>query len=178
MEHSSHKPRDHSLSAGNAHGKAAIVAAWQTGLKGSQLDVEINVLTRHGSSLLTELINHLLLPAKLNCVCYLAMMYLRTSTNNRANPSEISRAIGDTRTNMTRICDELVTKGLMHRVSNADDRRRVDLSLTHKGIALLEEVVPLVRDRVASVMSEFSRDEKMLLVQLMARLNRSLEAYL
>ncbi len=170
MEHASQKNRPPS--------PAAMAAAPRINLKGAQPDIEINVLTRQSSGLLTELINRLLLPANLNCVCYLAMMYLYGSVDNRANPSEICQAIGDTRTNMTRICDELVMKGLMHRVSNSQDRRRIDLSLTPHGMALLEDVVPLVRKHVADVMSEFSADEKALLVRLMARLNNSLEAHL
>jgi MarR family transcriptional repressor of emrRAB len=178
MRHSSQNNQANRLAIGNADGEPAIAAHQQIDPKASLLDIEINVLTRHSSSLLTELINHMLQPAKLSCVCYFAMMYLHGSMNNRANPSQISRAIGDTRTNMTRICDELVTKGLVRRVPNAEDRRRVDLSLTQQGIAALQDTVPLVRKRVEEVMSEFLPEEKTLLIRLMTRLNRSIQAHL
>lgn len=178
MEHSSQNRQFKALAASNAERKRALATTQQIDLKTALHDVEINVLTRHSSSLLTELINRSLLPFKLSCVCYLAMMYLHSSTDNRANPSEISREIGDTRTNMTRICDELVMKGLVRRVPNAEDRRRVDLSLTQQGIVLLQDVVPQVRARVHDVMREFQPEEKALLVLLMARLNKALNAQL
>jgi len=178
MKQSSQNTQPNSLALCKADGELAISTGQQIDLKAALLDIEINVLMRHNSSLLTELINRMLLPAKLSCVCYLAMMYLHSSKGNLANPSEISQAIGDTRTNMTRICDELVTKGLMQRVPNDLDRRRVDLSLTPQGIDLLRDVVPLVRRRVHAVMSEFRSEEKAQLVRLMARLNKSLEAQL
>jgi len=178
MEYSSQNRLSKPRAAGNADRNLALATTRDIDLDTALLDVEINVLTRHSSSLLTELINRSLLPFKLSCVCYLAMMYLHSSTDNCANPSEISRAIGDTRTNMTRICDELVMKGLVRRVPNAEDRRRVDLSLTQQGMVLLQDAVPQVRTRVHDVMREFQPEEKALLVRLMARLNKSLNAQL
>jgi len=76
---------------------------------------------------------------------------------------------------MTRICDELVDKGLMRRVTNQEDRRRVDLSLTDEGVALLKTAVPELRKKTHVMMSIFSEAEKATLVDLLTRLNQKLE---
>ena len=178
MEQLSQKISRESRVDGAAEFERSLSAMPRINLLAHLPDIEINVLTRHSSGLMTELIGRSLQPARLSCVCYLALVYLYGNPGNCANPSEISLAIGDTRTNMTRICDALVQRGLVHRVANSQDRRRVDLSLTAEGIALLHEVMPLVRQRVEQVMSAFSVDEKTHLLNLMARLNAALAMYL
>jgi len=138
-------------------------------------DVNINILIRQNYLLLVENLNHELAPFGLSHVAYFAMMMLRATADNQANPSELCLMTGETRANMTRICDELVAKGWMDRVTSSEDRRRVDLSLTAEGMALLQKVVPHVRERNQAVLSEFDEAEKSMLVNLLTRLNASFE---
>lgn len=139
-------------------------------------DVRTCVLIRHTNGLIAYLLNHLLAPYRLTGVGYFAMMMLRSTPDNLANPSDLCMVTGETRANMTRICDDLVDKGLLQRVPNPNDRRRVDLSLSAAGVALLETVVPMVRDRADSMFDIFSEEERASLHNLLLRLNQKLES--
>ncbi len=139
-------------------------------------DVRINILIKHNNSLMLDLLNLRLAPYGLSSVGYFVMMQLHSTHNNLANPSDLCVRNGETRANMTRICDDLTNKGLMKRVTNMEDRRRVDLSLTDEGIALLQTVVPALRKDVDALFSVFSEEEKATLVALLVKLNQKLEA--
>jgi MarR family transcriptional repressor of emrRAB len=107
------------------------------------------------------------------------MMALYSRPENLANPSELSDATGETRGNMTRICDELVDKGWMRRVPNGEDRRRIDLSLTDTGMALLDEIAPRLRQNADDFYKRtFSKTEKAALQQLLTQFSAGLAAEL
>ena len=106
-----------------------------------------------------------------------AMMMLYARPENLANPSDLCDATGETRGNMTRICDELVDKGWMLRVPNAEDRRRVDLSLSKSGMKLLNDMVPALGQKSAEFYkATFTKAEKATLQQLLAQFAEALAA--
>ncbi|TYP92492.1 DNA-binding MarR family transcriptional regulator [Sphingobacterium allocomposti] len=59
----------------------------------------------------------------------------RPSTNNLVR----SRMIGNT-PDISRLIDRIVTKGLVSRTKNKDDKRAVDLFITQKGLDLLQSI--------------------------------------
>lgn len=89
-------------------------------------------------------------------------------------PSDISDTLDSSRTNATRISDELVKNGWAERQPCAEDRRKIRLVLTDAGIRFVELIMPVARDRNRSLWSDFSGDEKVqlegLLRKLLARL--------
>ncbi len=140
-------------------------------------DIQINVLIRLSYGRMIDALNRKLAPYQLNHVGYLAMMTLFSSPDNHANPSDLCINIGENKANVTRICDDLVAKGFLHRVTNTEDRRRVDLSLTSDGIALLEEIVPKLRQHVARLFGTFSKEEKDTFKRLLNKLNQALDSF-
>jgi MarR family transcriptional repressor of emrRAB len=84
--------------------------------------------------------------------------------------SMLSEATGETRTNMTRICDELARKGLLMRHAGVEDRRRVVLELTRKGQALIERVLPKVWAELSRGMRALNNGEKRDLERLLKKL--------
>jgi len=139
-------------------------------------DIQINILIKMNHGLMFELLGRTLAPYGISAAGYIAMMAIYGSADNLVNPSVLSDATGETRGNMTRICDDLVNHGFMRRVPNLEDRRRVDLSLTEEGMALLRTVVPILRQGAASVFEVFSDKEKATLVSLLTRLHQALAA--
>jgi len=128
---------------------------------------------------MSERLARLLEPYELAPLGYMTMMALYGRADNLANPSELSDLTGETRGNMTRICDDLVDKGLMRRVPNAEDRRRVDLSLTDSGMALLNKVAPKLRRNADDFYARtFSKSEKATLQRLLTQLSASMAAEL
>ena len=139
-------------------------------------EVRLTLLIKHNAELLTELLDRTVQPFGISGVGYVAMMTLQSTPENLANPSELCIATGETRSNMTRITDELVTKGLIKRVANEEDRRRVDLSLTEQGMQLLREVVPKLRAKTQTVYSIFSDETKAAFEGELVKLKQVLEA--
>ncbi|MFM0213094.1 MarR family transcriptional regulator [Paraburkholderia sediminicola] len=141
-------------------------------------DTNIGILIRLNHGFVMDWLNRHLAPFGVTNVCYFTMVMLYSTPDNLANPSDLCRATGETRGNMTRICDELVEKGLIQRITNADDRRRVDLSLTDEGIAMLRQIVPKLRKEIAGVYKAFTEEEKSTLVGLLTKLNQAFVANL
>jgi MarR family transcriptional repressor of emrRAB len=138
-------------------------------------DIAIYIQMRACNVMMAERLNRLVEPHGLTSVSYITMMALYSRPENLANPSELSEATGETRGNMTRICDDLADKGWMRRVPNPEDRRRVDLSLTESGIALLKIVAPQLRQNADEFYKRvFSKTEKATLQQLLAQFSEAL----
>jgi MarR family transcriptional regulator, negative regulator of the multidrug operon emrRAB len=95
---------------------------------------------------------------------------LYAQPENGINPSDLSDASGETRTNMTRICDELVRKGLIRRRASKEDRRRIVLEMTKKGVAFIEKLLPQVWSGVGRVTDALSASEKNTLERLLKKL--------
>ena len=156
--------------AERAHGRAG---------GGGMGDVAIYILMRSCNVMMAERLGRLLEPHDVTGLGYITMMALCSRPENLANPSELSDATGETRGNMTRICDELVDKGWMRRVPNPADRRRIDLSLTDAGLALLGEIAPKLRRNADDFYRRtFSKAEKATLQQLLVQFSAGLAAEL
>jgi MarR family transcriptional repressor of emrRAB len=138
-------------------------------------DIAIYIQMRACNVMMVERLNRILEPHGLTSVGYITMMSLFSRSENLANPSELCEITGETRGNMTRICDELVDKGWMRRVPNPEDRRRVDLSLTESGMALLKLVAPQLRQNAEDFYKRtFNKAEKATLQQLLTQFSEAL----
>lgn len=138
--------------------------------------VQVTLLIKHIAWRAQELLNEVVSEFGLNGPGYICMVMINSLPDRVANPSELCDWTGETRANMTRITDELVEKGWLRRVPNLEDRRRVDLSLTEQGLALIEQVMPRARQNNRDVFSVFSEEELALLEKLLLRLSQRLDA--
>ncbi len=119
----------------------------------------------------TELCNAVLKPYELNYVTYTALMMMYGSEQQTLTPSELSNATGEKPTNVTRICDELLHKGLIERYPSTEDRRRVVLRLTARGERQIEQFQPKIWETLNQLYGELNKTE---LRQITATLRRSL----
>ncbi|SUH35512.1 transcriptional regulator [Salmonella enterica subsp. enterica] len=62
----------------------------------------------------------------------MALITLESQENHSIQPSELSCALGSSRTNATRIADELEKRGWIERRESDNDRRCLHLQLTEK----------------------------------------------
>ncbi len=138
--------------------------------------VSVNVLIKHCATLLGEVLSEVLRPHGLCYKNYLIMVMLYSHPDSTANPSELCLGMAETRSNMTRLTDELVERGWAQRITNSADRRRVDLSLTAAGEALLQTVMPRLRAHIAQIYGAFSESELDQLERSLLKLVAVLEA--
>ena len=76
---------------------------------------------------------------------------------------------------LTRVIDQLETRGLLERQRSAEDRRVVQLSLTDKGRETVESLIPLVVERLNTALDGFTVEEVSELTRLLWKLVARIE---
>lgn len=109
---------------------------------------------------MNELINHNLHPYGVNDTVWTALIMLYSSPDHFIYPSDLSHIIVSSRTNITRLADEMVEKGWVSRQGCESDRRKVILTLTETGIALVEAIMPRQWTIYEDIWHVFSAAEK------------------
>lgn len=121
------------------------------------------ILTRlcmHMQSKLLENRNKMLKAQGINETLFMALLTLDAQENNSIQPSELSSALGSSRTNATRIADELEKHGWIERRESDSDRRCLYLHLTEKGNEFLHHMLPPQHKCLQLLWSCLSASEK------------------
>jgi DNA-binding MarR family transcriptional regulator len=87
-------------------------------------------------------------------------------------PAELADAAGVSRATMTGLIDTLERDGLVTREPDKVDRRMMLVSLTAKGRALLDEILPGHFQHMTQLMSPLSEFERQSLVQLLVKIQQ------
>lgn len=128
---------------------------------------------------LDEVYNRHLAEFGLNSSSFLALAMLLSCEDNRLNPCDLSDSLIASRTNVTRLTDELVSARWVGRKPSTEDRRRVELSLTKAGHKLILKVLPVIWKLVEQQWADFSPAEvaefDRLLRKMLAGLSQSRE---
>ena len=106
---------------------------------------------------------------RLSTSSWIVLMMMYCAPDRRVNPSQLSAAVIQSRTHMTRVADDLVAKRLIRRAASATDRRRVELTLTATGVKLIEKLLPMTWREYESALSVFSKEEQKQLQTLLRR---------
>ena len=131
------------------------------------------ILTRlyyHVQTQLNEFFNAELRHHGLNISSWTALMVLYASPENAKYPSELSDAMGFSRTNATRVVDDLVARGWIERQPCADDRRKIRLMLTDAGRAFVHGALPERHQHLRALWADFSDVEKTALEALLRKM--------
>jgi MarR family transcriptional repressor of emrRAB len=108
-----------------------------------------------GPAVLVRLIKHLhkrvhddanaaLKPFGLNHPQYNLLMMLYGTDDDGLSASELAQSSGEKAANITRLTNELCEKGLIERTASEDDRRKLVLTLTPAGLALIDRFLPSI----------------------------------
>lgn len=136
--------------------------------------VLIRHLLKHVDGAMDSVIGAVLKEQGLNNVSFTALVMLYSTQHDSINPSHLSDVTGESRANVTRICDDLVAKGLLQRAPSEVDRRRVDLKIAPAGEEMMERLLPLMSAQMSKAMSCFDEQECQQLENLLKRLLESL----
>ncbi|WFG45308.1 MarR family winged helix-turn-helix transcriptional regulator [Pseudonocardia alni] len=75
-------------------------------------------------------------------------------------PADLARALTVSASTATRMCDRLVTRGLVARTRTGDDRREVAVALSPAGRALVDEVTRLRRAEMHRLLATLPAAER------------------
>lgn len=111
----------------------------------------------------------------INETLFIALVVINAQSDSSIQPSELSLTLGSSRTNITRISDELIQRGWIERQTNDNDRRSQLLLLTPAGKQFLETVLPAQNAFLHHYWSAISAGEKQQLDTIMRKLLTRLE---
>lgn len=88
-------------------------------------------------------------------------------TNHGSDQASIAEMIGYDRATIGGVIDRLVTKSLVRRVVNLQDRRSRELSLTAKGSKVRLALVPIVQNLQKEILKPLNKADQENLIKLM-----------
>ncbi len=124
----------------------------------------------HMQSKLLENRNKMLKAQGINETLFMALLTLDAQESHSIQPSELSSALGSSRTNATRIADELEKRGWIERRESDNDRRCLHLHLTLDGEAFIQKLLPPQHKSLHLPLVDLDADEQKQLETLTRKL--------
>jgi MarR family transcriptional regulator, negative regulator of the multidrug operon emrRAB len=93
---------------------------------------------------LANMLDQRLRPFGLSDVEFRALINIYSLQDIAAYPGDLCVSLGHSPANITRITDNLVERGLLARVADERDRRRLLLTITASGEALMQQLLPVM----------------------------------
>ncbi|MBA4276346.1 MarR family transcriptional regulator [Flavobacterium sp.] len=127
----------------------------------------LNIL--YTQNVLTESFNEILKPHEISGEQYNVLRILRGQKGNPANMCVIQERMLAKTSNTTRLVDKLLLKELVTREVCPENRRKIEVSITQKGLDVLKELDPKVAEHEESFSNNLNADEIILLNQLLEK---------
>ena len=120
-------------------------------------------------------LEHKLRPHKLNDSEFRTLITLFSRPDGTSTPGEVCLFTSLGVTNMTRIANALVKRGLITRGPSADDRRRVVMQITPAGRRFVQKMLPTMFPRLKLIFEGFSKADRDDLNRLLRKLAHNLD---
>ncbi|MBI3311160.1 MAG: transcriptional repressor MprA [Serratia liquefaciens] len=133
-------------------------------------EILLTRLCMHMQSKLLENRNKMLKAQGINETLFMALITLDAQESHSIQPSELSCALGSSRTNATRIADELEKRGWIERRESDNDRRCLHLHMTPHGEEFLNQLLPPQHKCLHFLWSTLNDDEQQQLEKLTRKL--------
>lgn len=121
-----------------------------------------------------EHFDDLLKPHKLNDSEFRTLMMLFSRPDGSSTPGELCVYTSQGATNMTRIADALVKRGLITRGPSPEDRRRVLMRITATGKRFVQKMLPTMFPSLQLIFAGFSETDRRGLNRLLRKLAHNL----
>jgi MarR family transcriptional regulator, negative regulator of the multidrug operon emrRAB len=109
-------------------------------------------------------------PYKLNDSEFRTLVMLFSRPDGTSTPGELCVYTSQGATNMTRIANALVKRGLITRGPSAQDRRRVVMQITAPGRRFVQKMLPGMFPRLQSIFKGFTQADRRHLNRLLRKL--------
>jgi MarR family transcriptional repressor of emrRAB len=126
-------------------------------------------MTTHIQKISKDLTNAVLRKHDLVEASYMVLAVLYGTDNETSTASVLGQACHEKPANLTRVCNDLEQRGLIHRGARPGDRRSVMISLTETGRAVIASALPDVWQQVTHALDGFVPAELELLEQFYMR---------
>ena len=136
----------------------------------------LGYLVKRSHALMHDMLEPVLAAQGFTFTQYIVLAYVRDGI--AINPKDFCAEFRHDSGALTRVIDQLAERRLLERARGVVDRRKVDLRLTEAGVQAVEGLIPIVVQRLNTVLAEFSSAEFAELLRLLLKLNGSLQACL
>jgi len=116
-------------------------------------------MTYHVQKRMKDLSNAVLRKYDLVDASYMVLAVLYGSENETSTASTLGEACMEKPANLTRVCNDLESQGLVTRGNRPGDRRCVMISLTDAGRQLIEQVMPEVWEHTTRAYDGFGAED-------------------
>ncbi len=120
-------------------------------------------------NVITENFNEILKPYDISSEQFNVLRILRGQKGNPANMCVIQERMLAKTSNTTRLVDKLLLKKLVTREVCPENRRKIEVLITPKGLNLLEELEPKVKLHEQSFSKNLSEEEMIQLNELLEK---------
>jgi MarR family transcriptional repressor of emrRAB len=131
-------------------------------------------MTYHIQKGVKDLTNAALKKYDLVDASYMVLAVLYGTEDESSNARTLGMACHEKPANLTRVCNDLEGRGLIHRGAPPGDRRSVMITLTDSGRALVEEILPQVCAKTTQAYDGFTAEELQQLENMFTRQLRNL----
>lgn len=114
--------------------------------------------------------SHVLKEYDLSTQQFNVLRILRGSSPKPLNLLDIQERMMDKMSNATRLVEKLRQKGLLTRQQCDANRRKVDITITAKGLALLKELDPVMEKNHKHLVKRITKEEAIILSDLLDKL--------
>lgn len=90
-------------------------------------------------------------------------------------PSEIAEITSKDRTTVTRLVDGMVCKGLVSRIPNEADRRRMVIELSASGHSLFAKLAPIAKGLIGDALGGIGEDDAQITLAVLKRMTSNLQ---
>jgi DNA-binding MarR family transcriptional regulator len=95
-----------------------------------------------------------------------------------SNPRDICARFRHNSGALTRVIDQLAERGFLMRARRDRDRRKIELEITSNGLSKINNLIPLVVDKLNLALKDFSAAEAQELMRLLLKFNASMQSAL
>ncbi len=127
----------------------------------------LNIL--YTQNVVTDKMNEILKPFDLSGEQYNVLRILRGQKGNPANMCVIQERMLAKTSNTTRLVDKLLLKDLVTRNVCPENRRKIEVLVTQKGLDILTELDPKVKEHENYFSKNLNEDEIITLIELLEK---------
>jgi len=139
-------------------------------MNGVSLNKDIIVSIMQANNSVMEKLAHALKPFGLSVQQFNVLRILRGQKGNMLNLNEITHRMIHKMSNTTRLVDKLIDKSLVERVICPENRRRVNISITDKGLGILSQIDSVIQEFEKEIICLLSEKEKNTLLNLLIKI--------
>jgi DNA-binding MarR family transcriptional regulator len=134
----------------------------------------VGYLIKRAQSMMVDVLDQVFAEHGFTHIHYVILSWLRDGIV--VNPKDICVQFRHDSGALTRVIDQLADRGLLERVRRDRDRRKVELQLTEAGRKTVEQLIPLVVEKLNLALIDFSTEEVEEFLRLLRKLNTRLQA--